>query len=79
VRAWFCTKVLLQMNIPANLLKSRLHRVEIIMTEETLEELKLQHTLAVEEMVKAVDKVNELKMRIYSIEAEKARMGLGLE
>jgi hypothetical protein len=67
------------MNIPANLLKPRFHRAEKEMTEETLEELKLQHTLAVEEMVKAVDKVNEIKMRIYSIEAEKARKELGLE
>jgi hypothetical protein len=36
-----------------------------------LEALKLQHQLAVDEMLVAVDKVNELKCQIFRIEAER--------
>jgi hypothetical protein len=38
-----------------------------------LEILKKQHELAVLEMIKAVDKVNELKMKMWEIETRKMK------
>jgi len=38
-----------------------------------LQELKTQHTLAVQEMNAAVDRVNDLKCQIWAIECEQMR------
>jgi len=40
-----------------------------------LENLKLQHQLAVDEMLASIDKVNELKCQIFRIEAERDKSG----
>ena len=39
-----------------------------------LEALKLQHTLAVNEMIAAIDKANDLKMQIWAIECERDKV-----
>jgi len=36
-----------------------------------LEKLKLYHTLAVQDMIAAVDRVNDLKCQIWAIECER--------
>jgi hypothetical protein len=36
-----------------------------------LNQLKIRHSLAVDEMLAAIDKVNELKSQIFKIEAER--------
>ena len=38
-----------------------------------LEELKTQHTLAVQEMITVVDRVNDLKCQIWAIECEQMK------
>jgi len=42
------------------------------MTNQELENLKIQHAIACEELHKAVDKANALKIKIYNIEIDTA-------
>ena len=43
--------------------------MKIIM--QTLNELKRQHVIAIDEMTAAIDKANELKCQIFKLEAER--------
>lgn len=45
--------------------------MKIIM--QTLEELKRQHAIAIDEMIAAIDRANDLKCRIWAIETERLK------
>jgi hypothetical protein len=49
--------------------------IMIWFNQTKLEELKMQHTLAITEMLAAIDKANDLKMQIFRIEAERDKNG----
>ena len=52
---------------------SEICNADPVWMESHLQDLKTQHTLAVQDMIAAVDRVNDLKCRIWAIETERMK------